>query len=404
MIGWLHCASGVSGDMLLGALVDAGVPLARLQAAVDEVAPAPVVLRAEHVTRAGLAATKVHVDGVEAATHRTWRDIRSLLEGARFAGRETALRTFAALADAEASAHGTRPEDVHFHEVGALDAIADIVGVCAGFAHLDLTGLTVSPVALGGGSVPAAHGRLPVPGPAVVALLAGRPTHGGPAEVELTTPTGAALAATLGTGWGPQPAMRVATCGSGAGDRDLPGGPNFVRLLLGEPAGVTAAVAGDGGPDVVVETNVDDLDPRLWPGVLAALLAVGADDAWTVPILMKKGRPAHTLRVLTPAGHADAVRRVIFTQTSAIGVREHPVAKHALDRGFTEVHVDGRPVRIKTARWEGRTVNAQPEWEDVAAVARATGQPAKHVLARAAAAYWATENRPDPASEVEPLS
>jgi uncharacterized protein (TIGR00299 family) protein len=401
MIGWLHCASGVSGDMLLGALVDAGVPVERLREAVDAAAPSPVTLRSERVSRAGLAATRVHVEGVEATTHRTWSDVRSLLQAASFPGRQAALDTFAALAAAEALAHGIDAEAVHFHEVGALDAIADIVGVCAGFAHLNLTALTVSPVALGGGYVRAAHGRLPVPGPAVVTLLRGRPTHGGPAEVELTTPTGAALAATLATGWGLQPAMSVLSCGSGAGGRELPGQPNIVRLLLGEPAGLPGT-PDTGGTGTVVETNVDDLDPRVWPDVLTALLAAGADDAWLVPILMKKGRPAHTLRVLAPADRVGAVRAVIFAQTSAIGARHHGVEKTALEREFTEVQVDGRPVRIKIARLEGQVVNAQPEWDDVAAAARHTGQPAKSVLARACAAYWAAPEHQHPSSEPEP--
>ncbi|MGX6603204.1 nickel pincer cofactor biosynthesis protein LarC [Micromonosporaceae bacterium Da 78-11] len=380
MIGWLHCPAGVSGDMLLGALVDAGVPPAVMQAAVDRVAPAPVRLRAERVHRAGLAATKMHVEGTESTVHRTWGEIRALLTG-----QDTALAVFAALAAAEARAHGVPAEEIHFHEVGALDAIADIVAACAGFAHLDLAELVVSPVALGGGTVRAAHGRLPVPGPAVVELLLGRPTYGGPVDVELTTPTGAALIATLATGWGQQPAMLVDAQGFGAGGRDLSDRPNVVRLLLGRP------LAGEPSrPDghLVLETNVDDMDPRIWPGVLAALLAAGADDAWLVPILMKKGRPAYTLRVLTAADRAEAVQRIVFEQTSAIGLRRVAVDKVALAREIVTVEVGGEPVRVKLARDDGRVVNAQPEWEDVAAVALRTGRPTQEILARALAAYW----------------
>jgi len=373
LIGWLHCAAGVSGDMLLGALVDAGVPEAVLRDAVAAVVP--VGLRAERVRRAGLAATKVHVEGVTSAVRRTWADIRELLPAG------TAAEVFAALAHAEARVHGVPADEIHFHEVGALDAIADVVGVCAGFAHLGLDALTVSPVALGGGTVRAAHGVLPVPGPAVVELLLGRPTYGGPVDVELTTPTGAALIATLATGWGPQPPMLVAAQGFGAGSRDLPDRPNVVRLLVGTP--LTAAPQ-----TVIVETNVDDLDPRIWPGVLSALLAAGADDAWLVPILMKKGRPAYTLRVLTPESHAAAVQEIVFTHTSAIGLRLLAVDKVALPRETVTVTVGGQPVRVKLARSGDRVVNAQPEWEDVAAAAAHTGEPAKTVLARAVAAYW----------------
>jgi uncharacterized protein (TIGR00299 family) protein len=386
VIGWLHCPAGVSGDMLLGALVDAGVPLPVLQEAVDAVAPAPVRLRAERVRRAGLAATKVHVDGTESTVHRTWPGIRALL-----AGHDTALAVFGALARAEARVHGVPAEEIHFHEVGALDAIADIVAATAGFAHLGLERLVVSPVALGGGTVRAAHGHLPVPGPAVVELLRDRPTYGGPVDVELTTPTGAALIVTLATGWGPQPPMLVATQGFGAGGRDLADRPNVVRLLLGTPADQPSdqPPAGElSTGHLVLETNVDDLDPRIWPGVLAALLAAGADDAWLVPILMKKGRPAHTLRVLTAAGTAGAVQRVVFEQTSAIGLRRLTVDKVALDREIVTVEVAGEPVRVKVARSGGRVVNAQPEWDDVAAAGRRTGLPAKQVLARALAGYW----------------
>ena len=380
MIGWLHCTAGVSGDMLLGALVDAGVPVTVLQEAVAAVVP--VGLRAERVRRAGLAATKVHVEGVASTHRRTWADIRSLVPDG------TAAEVFAALAHAEARVHGVPAEEIHFHEVGALDAIADVVGVCAGFGHLGLDGLVVSPVALGGGTVRAAHGVLPVPGPAVVELLRDRPTYGGPVDVELTTPTGAALIATLATGWGAQPPMRVAEQGFGAGSRDLPGRPNVVRLLLGTPMPEPVVET------LIVETNVDDLDPRIWPGVLSALLEAGADDAWLVPILMKKGRPAHTLRVLTPASRVAAVQEVVFAQTSAIGLRRLAVDKVALPREIVTVTVGGQPVRVKLARSGDRVVNAQPEWDDVAAASERTGEPAKAVLARALAAFWTSrENR-----------
>jgi len=239
MIAWLSCASGVSGDMLLGALVGAGVPVEVMAAAVDAVAPAPVELSVRRVERSSLVATKVDVLGTESTTHRTWADVRSLLEPADVLGRDEALATFAALARAEGAVHGCPPDDVHFHEVGALDAIADVVGVCAGFAHLrqvhGLGEVVVSPVALGGGHVRAAHGFLPVPGPAVVDLLSGRPTVGGPVDVELATPTGAALLRTLATAWGYQPLMSVEEHGTGAGGRDLPDRPNVLRLLLGTP-------------------------------------------------------------------------------------------------------------------------------------------------------------------------
>lgn len=385
-IGWLDLSSGVSGDMLLGALVDAGVALGDLQSAVDAVTPEPVALRVEAVSRGTIAAVRVHVEGTDSATHRRWPEVRDLLntpDAQQVPGIHRALATFAALADAEAAVHGTGPDDVHFHEVGALDAIADVVGACAGFAILGLDELHASPVALGGGSVEAAHGRLALPGPAVVRLLAGVPTYGGPIDLELTTPTGAALLRTLVTTWGYQPLMSAQRQAFGAGARDPQGHANALRLVLGSPWRPSSPEV---ALPVVLETNVDDLDPRAWPSVIAALLSGGASDAWLTPILMKKGRPAHTLHVLVEADRSVAVREVVFSHTTAIGMREHPVRKHALDRASVTVHVEGHPVRVKVASWEGRVLNRQPEWDDVAAAAAALGRPAKVVLSQAVAA------------------
>ena len=405
MIGWLDCSSGVSGDMLLGALVDTGVPLAVLQRAVDAVAPEPVSLRAERVTRGALAATRVHVEGTSSTSHRSWADVRAMLQAAgtqQVPGIGRALAAFEALAEAEAAVHGTEPQDVHFHEVGALDAIADVVATCAGFEHLGLQGLWASPVALGGGTVRAAHGRIAVPGPAVVRLLAAAPSYGGPVDHELATPTGAALLTSLVSGWGHAPTMVGTTQGFGAGGRDIQGHANVLRLVVGQPwqqpahlVGPTTAVLES---NVVLETNVDDLDPRLWPHAIASLLQAGASDAWLTPILMKKGRPAHTLHVLVTPERAAAVREVVFAQTSAIGVRENIVAKHALERSEVTVDVDGQPVRVKVASQNGRTLNAQPEWEDVAAAATALGRPAKMVLAQAISQYDGLATRPQPSA------
>jgi uncharacterized protein (TIGR00299 family) protein len=391
-IGWLDPASGASGDMFLGTLVDAGVDLSLLQAAVDAVTPEPILLRAERVDRAGLAATRVHVDGTDSVQHRHWSDIRSLLERAALPNRikEKAQATFAVLAQAEAAVHGTAPEDVHFHEVGALDAIADVVGACAGLAALDLDHLTVGPIALGSGTIRAAHGVLPVPGPAVVRLLAGTDavSHGlelpDGTRTELLTPTGAALIVSWATGFGSMPAMRITGQGYGAGGKDFQGKANVLRLVLGEPA------SGDGTRTTqrVVETNVDDLDPRLWPGVLTALMEAGAADAWLTPILMKKGRPAHTVSVLVDESSAAAVEAAMFRLTSAIGLRSHDVAKTALERRIeTVVLPSGGSVRVKVAfDADGAIVNVMPEHDDVAAAAAAASLPAKVVAAQAIAA------------------
>jgi uncharacterized protein (TIGR00299 family) protein len=387
-ICWLDASSGVSGDMLLGALLGAGVPLGVLRDAVDAVSPEHVTLDEERVSRNGFAATRCHVRVPDTETRRTWSDVRALITAAPLDPRVQALATsvFTRLAHAEARAHGVAPDGVHFHEVGALDSIADVVGVVAGFVHLAPDLLVCSPVALGGGTIEAAHGSLGVPGPAVVELLRGKPTYGGPVDLELTTPTGAALLVELVDSFGPQPVMVVEQVGTGAGARDPDGHANVLRLLVGA-AGFEARSArtSTSGNALVIEANVDDLDPRLWPDVIAALLDAGASDAWLTPILMKKGRPAHTLHVLVGADAADAVRREIFRQTSTIGVREQTFAKYALDREFVAVSVDGQTVAVKLARLDGELVNVQPEYADVAAAARALGRPAKDVLAEAAA-------------------
>jgi hypothetical protein len=395
VIGWVDASSGASGDMLLGALVGAGVPVGVIAEAVDKVAPEHVAIVPERVTRNGFAATRCRVEVVDSVTHRSWADVRTLLAeaGLHEDVRVRAHDTFDRLAVAEAAVHGTEPDDVHFHEVGALDAIADVVGVSAGLVHLGLDRLVVSPVAVGSGTVRGAHGSLPVPPPAVAELLRGVPSYAGPASapaMELCTPTGAALLVSHATAYGPQPAMTVDAIGVGAGGRDPAGHANVVRLLVGEgvPTGATGSTTGAG--PVVIETNVDDLDPRLWPSVLATLLDAGASDAWLTPILMKKGRPAHTLHALVSAERAGDVRDAMFRHTSTIGLREVRIGKVALDRELRSVDVDGHPIAVKLARLDGEVVNAQPEYEDVARVAALTGRPVKDVLAAAVAATVAT--------------
>ncbi|WP_406025087.1 nickel pincer cofactor biosynthesis protein LarC [Nocardioides sp. NBC_00850] len=387
---WVDASSGASGDMLLGALVGAGVPLSVIASAVDAVAPEPVDLAAAPVTRGALAATRCHVEIADSVHHRTWTDVRALLTAAALDGavRDLALRVFERLAEAEGAVHGISPEEVHFHEVGALDAIADVVGVCAGFVHLGAGEVVVSPVAVGSGSIRAAHGTLPVPPPAVARLLTGVPSFAGPSghpEMELCTPTGAALLATLATSWGDQPAMTTRAIGIGAGSRNPEGWSNTLRLLIGD-----RAVGDDIAPtELVIEANIDDLEPRLIPGALDALLAAGANDAWVTPILMKKGRPAYTLHALTRPGAAEAVRRVFFRETSTIGVREHEVVKHALPREMLTVNVEGHPIAVKAACLDDEVVNLQPEWDDVARAAAALDRPAIDVLAEAKAAALA---------------
>jgi uncharacterized protein (TIGR00299 family) protein len=414
-VAWIDCSAGASGDMLLGAFLDAGADREQVNAAVAAVDDS-LSVTVERTSRHQIAATKasvrvngeLHPEEVAATADdhghghghghgqagvagsagggltRNWAEVRRLIEAAGLAEavRDRALDTFARLARAEAAAHGVEPDEVHFHEVGALDAIADIVGVAAASVSLELDRVVVSTIALGGGrQMRGRHGGIPIPGPAVLALLseAEAPVVGGTAPYEMTTPTGAALLATLADEFGLMPTMRIEQTGVGAGGRDPVEVPNVVRVVIGESIEQPAT-------ETVYETNVDDLDPRIWPQVLARLLEAGAADAWLTPILMKKGRPAHTLSVLVSSANAEVVRSVILTETSAIGLREFGITKHAADREFASVEVEGQRIRVKIARYGGQVVNVQPEYDDVAAAATVLKKPVKSVLAKAIAA------------------
>lgn len=383
---WIDGSAGVAGDMLLGALTDAGASLSTVQQAVDAVLPGAVRLDAVPVVRAGLRALKVDVELLaDDPPHRTWRDIRQLLTaGALPDGvRRRAVGVFARLADAEAHVHGVSAEEVHFHEVGALDSIADVVGICAALDDLGIATVTAGEVALGSGRVRTAHGELPVPVPAVAELARGWRVRAGGAG-ELATPTGMAVLRSLAATCEELPAMLVDSVGVGAGGRDTPGRPNVVRVVVGS-AGAAAPDSG-GEPAVLLEANVDDLDPRLWPGVITGLLRAGADDAWLVPIIMKKGRPAHTLNVLCHPERADALRDRIFRDTSTLGVRHAALRKVPLPRAFVDVEVAGATVAIKVAHRGGVILQVMPEFDDVAALARRQGRPERIVLQQATAA------------------
>lgn len=370
--------------MLLGALVDAGASVSTMQEAVDAIGVEPMHLSVASTTRQGLAATKVDVKAPRSTVTRTWANIRTQLETAPLAEavRRSALDAFARLARAEADVHRTTPEQVHFHEVGGLDAIADVVGVCAGLHSLGLTELSAGPVSLGSGMSRGEHGFIPIPGPAVLQLLsdACAPVWSGPAPYEMCTPTGAALLATVVNRWQEMPQMRVRSVGHGAGSRDIDEVANVVRLILGEPVGHP-----DSGTAIILESNVDDMDARLWPDVLAALFTAGASDAWLTPILMKKGRPAYTLHALCAPTSEAEVRKQIFARTSTIGLRRIPVGKYALDREQASVRVQGEQIGVKLARDDGRVVNVSVEFDDVARVAAILDLPVKEVLRAATA-------------------
>jgi uncharacterized protein (TIGR00299 family) protein len=384
---WIDPSAGVAGDMLLGALVDAGARLDKVQEAVDAVIPGSVRLTAAPVTRAGIRALKVDVEvAVADPPHRTWQTIQTMLTDAQLPDRvrNDALRVFGRLAEAEGRVHGVPAEEIHFHEVGALDSIADVVGVCAALDDLGVSTLSTGEVAVGSGHITAAHGQIPVPVPAVVELSAGwRITAGG--RGELTTPTGMALVTALCSDSVALPPMQLTATGLGAGTRDRPGRANVTRVLLGTLS-TAATRSGEGDPAVVLEANIDDLDPRLWPGVLAGLLTAGAADAWLVPIVMKKGRPGHVLSVLCHPSRVGVLRELVFAHTSTIGVREHSVAKHALPRAWVDVAVSGGSVAVKIAHRDGVIVQVNPEFDAVAALAQRLNRPQHVVLTETVAA------------------
>ena len=385
---WIDASAGVAGDMLLGALLDAGASLDVVQRAVEAVVAGSVSVETHQVTRAGMRATKADVVmRVDDPPHRDWRTIARMVAEADLDERVRGdvLRVFGSLADAEGQAHGIPPVDVHFHEVGALDSIADVVGVCAAVADLGVDSVSVGEVSVGSGTVRMAHGRIAVPGPAVVELSRGWRVRAG-GEGELTTPTGMALVTTLGESCEDLPSMSLEGSGTGAGTRDVAGRPNITRVFLGERADAAATAANEGTPAIVIEANVDDLDPRLWPGVLAALMAAGAQDAWLVPILMKKGRPAHTLHVLCSPDAAPRLRDVVYAQTSTIGVRQAATTKFMLPRTWVDVQVDGHAVPVKVSHDGGAITQVTPEFDAVADLARTSGLPQVRVLAAVAAA------------------
>ena len=386
---WIDASAGIAGDMLLGALIDAGADLAVVQQAVDAVIADSVRLLATPVTRAGQHASQVSVEVIaQDVPARDWSTIEDLIVTADLAApvRDRALSSFGRLAEAEGRIHHMPVERVHFHEVGALDSIADIVGASAALHALQIDTVSASAVAVGSGRIHSAHGELGVPVPAVVELATGwKIFAGGPGE--LTTPTGMALISTLAEVCEDLPLLILKASGAGAGTRDTPGRPNLTRVLIGQR--VTHSDDHLLEADVLIEANVDDLDPRLWPGVLTSLIRAGAADAWLVPIIMKKGRPAHTVSVLARPDQAADLRYLLLTLTSTIGVRETRVRKTALPRGWVDLILAGSCISIKIAHHHGTIWQVTPEFDDLERAADEQGLSPITVLEQAMAAALA---------------
>jgi uncharacterized protein (TIGR00299 family) protein len=456
---YFDCFSGISGDMTLGALLDAGLPLAELQRALGSLALDGVELRAEKVLRTGVSATKFSVyeeshpstdgepDGPPRHQHRHLPAIFKLIDKSALspAGRERAKAMFQRLGEAEAAIHQMPIDKVHLHEVGALDSIIDIVGTVFALEWAGADRIVCSPLNVGGGMVTSAHGVFPVPAPATVKLLGATPVYSGAVQKELVTPTGALIATTFATAFGPIPAMTLERVGYGAGDRDDPVTPNVLRVLIGEeiagrkgvplpapvvggvqewaapapnagskarvgpathagvkarlvPAGErtvatgsTVPVAGAAGAAsdrvTVIECEIDDMNPQIFGLVMDRLYAAGALEVFYIPVQMKKNRPGTLLTVIAPPALRGTMTDIVFRETTTIGLRHHEVERECLERKMVAVETPVGTVRVKVASRDGHVLNATPEFEDCATLAAASNLPVKDVQAMAMKAY-----------------
>ncbi len=382
--------SGLSGDMMLAALLDAGGEAAEsaLHEAVASLGLSDTAVEITRATEWGIACTRINVRAEQSPPLRHLSDMLEVIEQAAVSERVKARAVAAVrvLAEVEAGIHGCSVDDIHFHEVGAVDTIVDVVGTFVLVEALEVDEVFVGTIPVGGGTVEIAHGRMGVPAPATAALLAGYQVTGGPEMRELTTPTGALLAAQLQARQGPLPTMRIKAIGYGAGTMKLEHGPNVLRIVLGEAADAAdaepASAVNGLAPDAVVElqTNLDDVSAEVIGHALQRLREVGSLDAWTVSAQMKKDRPGVVLHVLVTAGQEAVAVRVIFEETGTLGVRRSVLSRYVADRETVRVSVAGRDIGVKWGKWEGRMVTLAPEYEDAAAAAASLGIPVREVM------------------------
>jgi uncharacterized protein (TIGR00299 family) protein len=379
LLCYLDAFSGISGDMLVGALADAGADQAAILDALASLETG-AALSFERVKRCRIAATKFHVAIQETDAHRHLAQILQLIETAALPERakQNAAAVFQRLAEAEASVHQVPVEQVHFHEVGAADSVADIVGACVAFELLGVTSIVSSPLNVGSGTASTAHGVLPVPAPATAALLRGKAIYSEGPAVELTTPTGAALAVTLARSFGGLPPLKIAATGYGAGGYDFPDRANVLRVILGEETGAAEATT-----ITVLEANIDDLSPQVLAYTVERLLEKGALDVTLQAIQMKKGRPGTLLRVLARAEEREAMVAAIFAETSTLGLRTYTADRRVQARHWVDVETPHGKIRMKVS---GEGAYA-PEYEDCRRVAQESGVPLKNVIAEANFAY-----------------
>jgi uncharacterized protein (TIGR00299 family) protein len=377
---YFDCFSGISGDMTLGALVDAGVSLHHLRGQLRGIEVTGWEISSEKVWKNGMSSTYVKVKTEDQSKHRSLNAILEILQNSKLSPRvrEQAAAIFRKLGEAEASVHDVPIEKIHFHEVGAVDAIVDIVGACIGFEALAIEQFACSPLNVGGGTAKMAHGVLPVPAPATAKLLQGKPTYSNGVEKELVTPTGAAIVATLCSSFGPQPPMSVSAIGYGAGTADLEGQPNVVRIMIGEAAEKT--VAGFDEEISVIEANLDDMNPQIYGYFQEKALAAGALDVYTTPVQMKKNRPGILLTLLCRPHDTAALMDLVFAETTTFGARTYRAQRRTLPRESVNVHTQFGDVRVKISRVNGHIRHAAPEFEDCKKLAEQKHVPLRQVM------------------------
>src|SRR6516164_6740385 len=384
-IAYLDCSSGISGDMLLAALLDAGLERDLLLNELRKLPLAGYEFRCARVLRGSLTGTQVEIDVPQPQPERHLGEIRQLLQGNALteAVKTQALKMFERLAEVEGRLHGKPAAEIHFHEVGAVDAILDIVGACVGVERLEIDELICSPLNVGGGQVETAHGTLPVPAPATAELLKGAPIYSSGVEGKLVTPTGAVIVATLASGFGPMPPVKVARIGYGAGSREYSGHPNIARLFVGERAEVSDSaprVVNPANIVTVIEANVDDMSPQLYGYLVERALDAGALDITCTSIQMKKNRPGLEISVLCAPERAEALAELLFEETTTIGLRIHEVGRRVLEREMVNVETPYGTVRVKIAKRAGKVINVAPEYEDCQRLAVEKSVPLKDVI------------------------
>src|SRR5271170_5064014 len=386
-LAYFDCFSGISGDMTLGALIDAGCDVARLRSDLQALKVPGWELSAEKVWKNGMAATYAKVKTEDQKKHRSLTDILEILKKSELVPqvRDRTSSIFQKLGEAEARVHDVPVEKIHFHEVGAVDAIVDIVGACIGFHALGIEKFACSPLNVGGGTAKMAHGVLPVPAPATARLLQGKPTYSNGVLKELVTPTGAAIVATLCEAFGPQPGMIVSAIGYGAGTADLESQPNVLRIMVGETAEKT--VAGFDEEIAVIEANLDDMNPQIYGYFLEKAFAAGALDVYTTPVQMKKNRPGMLLTVLCRPGDTNSLMDLIFAETTTFGARTYTAQRRVLPREWVTVATSLGDVRVKVSRVNGHIRHATPEYEDCRKLAEEKKVPLQTVIAEAVRAY-----------------